>query len=124
MSWRKLIRNILVKLKLIDKPDFGCSIVMQHPTPEEIERGEISLVTTPKIQKWACFKCPGGCGETISLSLSQKRRPRWKVSFDWLERPSVHPSVRQQNQCRCHFWIKKGIVRWCRDSGHLDLGSG
>jgi hypothetical protein len=117
MAFRKLLRNVLINLKLIDELDFGCSIVSLHPTPEEIEGGEISLVATPKIQKWACFKCPGGCGEIISLSLSKKRRPRWKVSLDWLDRPTVHPSVRQKNQCRCHFWIKKGVVKWCRDTG-------
>lgn len=117
MSFRELVKRILVKLKLIEEPDFSFTNILRHPTPEEIDEGEISLVATPKIQKWACFKCPGGCGETISLSLSKKRRPRWKVSLDWLGRPSIHPSVRQQNQCRCHFWIKFGMVNWCKDSG-------
>ena len=119
MSISKFLRNLLVKLKLIDEPDFNCSVVPQHPAPEEIEVGEISLVTTPKFQKWACFKCPGGCGETISLSLSKKRRPRWTASLDWLGRPSIHPSVRQQNKCQCHFWIKKGVVKWCKVTGKI-----
>ena len=118
MFLRKFVRNTLIKLGLVQKPDFTCFRVLEHPTPEEIKQGQISLVATPKIQKWACFKCPGGCSETILLSLNQNRRPRWRVSFDWLERPSIHPSVRQKNQCRCHFWIELGMVKWCKDSGH------
>ncbi|MEL6787877.1 MAG: DUF6527 family protein [Cyanobacteria bacterium J06607_15] len=117
MFFRNLVRKVLVKLKLIAEPNFNCSVVLEHPTPAEIRYGQISLVATPKIQKWACFKCPGGCGETISLSLSKKRRPRWTTSLDWLGRPSIHPSIRQQNQCRCHYWIRKGVVNWCRDTG-------
>ncbi|WP_397333747.1 DUF6527 family protein [Nostoc sp. FACHB-145] len=21
------------------------------------------------------------------------------------------------NECRCHFWVRQGIVEWCADSG-------
>ena len=38
------------------------------------------------------------------------------VGLDWLGRPSLSPSVRQLNECRCHFWITRGMVRWCADS--------
>ncbi|MCW3783225.1 DUF6527 family protein [Defluviimonas salinarum] len=75
------------------------------------------IVVRDGVDKWACFLCPGGCGEVLKLSLSRNRRPRWKVNIDWLARPTAAPSVRQLNECRCHFWIRKGRVEWCRDSG-------
>ena len=76
--------------------------------------GTMVLVESGKIQKWVCMSCPGGCGQKISLSLNPERRPRWTVSTDFWQRPTVHPSVHQKNSCGCHFWIKKGQVRWCK----------
>jgi hypothetical protein len=62
------------------------------------------------VNKWACFHCPGGCSEIIRLSLSKNERPKWTTVPGWLKRPAVSPSVRQLNDCRCHFWIKQGRV--------------
>ncbi|MGB7334484.1 MAG: DUF6527 family protein [Salaquimonas sp.] len=75
---------------------------------------KLVLVENGDIKKWACMSCPGGCGEMISLSLNPNRRPRWKVATDFWQRPTLHPSVHQQNACGCHFWVKRGQVHWCR----------
>jgi hypothetical protein len=112
-----VVRKILVLLRLIPKPDFVSRGVVSHPNPEDIAPGEIVIVGDVKYRKWACFRCPGGCGETILLSLNKSRRPSWHVFLDWLKRPTLHPSVRQLNECQCHFWIRKGRVDWCKDSG-------
>ncbi|WP_368045174.1 DUF6527 family protein [Paracoccus sp. SCSIO 75233] len=61
--------------------------------------------------------CPGGCGNIMRLPLVSNRRPHWSVNRDWLGRPSLSPSVHQRNACRAHFWIRKGAVTWCRNSG-------
>lgn len=79
---------------MIKKPDFVVQIVPQHPTPEQIKLGRMLIVKDSGHWKWACFQCPT-CGETILLSLSQIRRPRWKLMIDWLGRPTVYPSIRQ-----------------------------
>ncbi len=112
-----IVRNLLVKLHLIPQPVFITQVVQEHPVPEEIKKGRLYLVRGGKKDKWACFRCPGGCDETIKLSLSQSRSPRWSVSSDWLKRPTVLPSVRQISECRCHFWVKKGGIDWCADTG-------
>lgn len=51
------------------------------------------------------------------LSVSMNRRPRWRTLVDWLGRPTVEPSIRQVNECRCHFWVCCGRVVWCADLG-------
>lgn len=121
MFLRSIVRYILVSLRLIQKPDFVSRTVSSHPTPEEIASGEIVIVGDETYRKWACFRCPGGCGEVILLSLNTSRRPSWKVILDWLKRPTLDPSVRQLNECKCHFWVRKGRVEWCEGSG-LSLG--
>jgi hypothetical protein len=113
MLLRTFAQRLLTWLRFILKPDFAAQIVLMHPTPEEVKPGTILVVGDDKYQKWVCFRCPGRCGENISLPLNKNQRPCWAVSIDWLGRPTIHPSVRQLNECRCHFWIRQGCVDWC-----------
>jgi hypothetical protein len=85
-----------------------------YPDADKISVGELIVVDDDGIMKWACLRCPGGCGASISLSLNQQRRPRWKVLTDFWTRPTVEPSVHQQNECGCHFWIRGGRIDWCQ----------
>ena len=117
MFYRNVVKRVLIWLRFIRQPDFSTQLVPTHPTPESIKPGQILVVGDTKYQKWACFRCPGGCGENILLSLNQKRHPCWTVTVDWLQRPTLDPSIRQLNECRCHFWVRQGIVEWCSDSG-------
>lgn len=114
-----LIRSALVYFRAIEKPDFYTKWLSRHPSPEKIKPNVVVIVGNSKFQKWACFKCPDGCGETILLSLSQSRRPRWTVTADWMGRPTIHPSIRQLDGCKSHFWVKQGKVKWCSDSSGL-----
>lgn len=111
------LRKSLELFHAIPQSDLVAKITPTHPTQEQILPGNMTIVRDG-IDKWACFRCPGKCGETIKLSLSKNRRPRWSAATDWLNRPTVTPSVRQTNHCQCHFWIRQGRVDWCKDSGH------
>lgn len=111
-----VLRKSLELLRLIPRNELVARVTRMHPRPEQIVPGGM-IIVRDGIDKWACFMCPGGCGETIKLSLSQKGRPRWTAAADWLRRPTVSPSIRQLNECGCHFWIRQGRVDWCRDSG-------
>lgn len=117
MLFQNFIRRVLIWLGFISKPHVSARLVSLHPAPEKIKPGEILVVGDTTYQKWACFTCPGGCGEKIQLSLNQKQQPSWKITIDSLGLPTIYPSVRQINECHCHFWIRKGIVQWCTDSG-------
>ena len=108
------LRKSLEFFRIIPRTDLVALITPTHPTPDQIKAGEMTIVRDG-IDKWACFACPGGCGETIMLSLSKNRRPRWTVSLDLLNRPSVSPSVRQLTECGCHFWVTDGRILWCKD---------
>jgi len=94
--------------------DFLVSRVSRHPVKTVISPGELWLVVDGGAKKWACLSCPGGCGVQISLSLNPDHRPRWSVEADFWGRPTVSPSIHQQKMCRCHFWITKGLIEWCK----------
>ena len=111
------VREILTRFKLIKSPDFLLNIVERHPNPDELIRGTIFIVQNGDFKKTACFLCPGECGKKIILPLIHTPKSKWKVDIDWLGRPSIDPSIRVLNACRCHYWIRKGTVNWCIDNG-------
>ncbi|MFN3509676.1 MAG: DUF6527 family protein [Allorhizobium sp.] len=111
-----IARRLLIWCRIIRRVDLVGRAQPAHPDTATLTAGALVVVRDGGVEKWACFRCPGGCGEKIQLSLSRTRRPRWSVRLDWLGRPTVEPSVRQTNQCRCHFWIWQGQVQWCADS--------
>ena len=112
----RTLRRSLKLFRLILRSDLVTKVTPEHPTPDQIVPGEMTIVRDG-VDKWACFHCPGGCGETIKLSLSKNRRPRWTAMSDWLNRPTILPSIRQTTECQCHFWIRQGRIDWCKDSG-------
>ncbi len=109
---RKLIARLFRAWGLL-RFDLLTQTTSAFPAGEAIPAGELLIVRDGAIDKWACLSCPGGCGKTISLSLNPTRRPCWSVIADFWRRPTVHPSVHQQNECACHFWIQNGAINWC-----------
>jgi hypothetical protein len=114
--WRNIARKLLVQAGLIVRPAFEVRYVERHPAPAETGDGHIVIVRGEHHLKWACFHCPGGCGNRLQLPLNPTRRPRWTVRADWLNRPTIEPSVLQRGACGAHFWIIDGSVRWCPDT--------
>ncbi|WP_152498351.1 DUF6527 family protein [Roseovarius sp. THAF8] len=110
---KPVISRLLRHLRLL-RFDFLTTKTSSLPNPTTVVPESLTVVESGNVKKWACLKCPGGCGEVISLSLNPNQRPRWSVAEDIWSRPTVHPSVHQKNKCGCHFWIKKGQVNWCR----------
>ena len=114
---RALACKILVALRLIPRPAFTARLVSDHPDPDTMADAQIYVVGGRGYSKWAYFRCPADREEIVQLSLMRERRPRWTVAVDWLGRPTIHPSVRQLDGTYAHFWIKKGAIVWCGDSG-------
>ena len=114
-----LCRVVLIRLGFIPKPAYLARPVGTHLSPKDVVSGWVYVVGGPGYQKWAYFRCPTGSGEIIQLSLMPNRRPRWQVSVDWLKRPTIHPSVRQLEGSYAHFWMRRGTIDWCTDSGKV-----
>ena len=113
---------VLSLLGLIAKPRFVARYSDRNPAPVEITESDLVIVQSGGYRKWACLRCPCGCGDKISLSLAANRRPSWRVSADWLGRPTIEPSVWQQAGCYSHFWVRHGQVEWCPGTGRRDDG--
>jgi hypothetical protein len=111
---------LLAALGFIAKPRFLVRTSKTNPAKTQLSEADLVIVRSGDFLKWACLRCPCGCGEKISLSLQTNRRPLWRVTTDWLGRPTAAPSVWQKTGCCSHFWIRKGAVDWCPGTGEPD----
>ena len=114
---KKLLRDGSAAIGIIRRPELVGVLVADHPLPKAMEAGKIYIVCGPGYQKWAVFRCPKHEEEIVQLSLMQNRRPRWTIAMDFLDRPTIHPSVRQLDGAYAHFWVESGCVDWCADTG-------
>lgn len=116
-AFKEVLLTIFIKIGYYDSPDFLSQIVSDNPSLEKLPKNQVLVVGGPGYKKWAYLKCPCGCGDFIMLSLSKITRPRWSVSLDFFNRPTIYPSIRQTSGCMSHFWIKGGNLKWCEDTG-------
>lgn len=58
--------------------------------------------------------CPCGCGSTIQLNLLPDTSPRWRFDVHSDDTLSLSPSVCRTTGCRSHFFLRRGLVEWCR----------
>jgi len=92
-------------------------IVNKTPSNDTVGKRDFIEVIYKGKPHWALFQCPCGCGKVISLSLQKVHTPNWKVKKNTSGRPTLYPSVWQNQGCCSHFWIKDGMVYWCYNTG-------
>lgn len=65
---------------------------------------------------WARFKCPCGCGQMITISLSPYFMPFWNVQVhkqNCRNTVTFHPSIWiSMPNCSAHFYIRNNKVYW------------
>ena len=115
--FRNIARRSFEVLRLIPRSQFLVGVQTSHPAPEQLRPGRLIIVRDGSLNKWICLSCPCGCRAKLQLSMGMNRRPRWSVKSDWLARPTIAPSIRRLDGCKCHFWLKQGQIQWCADSG-------
>jgi hypothetical protein len=82
--------------------------------PDAITRGQLFVVGEDGYSWCAAMACPCGCGEALQMSLLLEGRPRWMFEEHKDGTPTLQPSVWRQVGCRSHFFLRKGVVIWCR----------
>jgi len=59
---------------------------------------------------WAMLRCPCGQGHDLTIDIAT----RWRLGTG---KPSLYPSVWDQSDRGCHFWLRSGRVEWCPKGG-------
>lgn len=58
--------------------------------------------------------CPCGCRSKIHMSLLPGDYPVWQLKEHNNCTITLTPSVWRTKGCRSHFFLRKGLVDWCR----------
>jgi hypothetical protein len=61
----------------------------------------------------AAMLCPCGCGEIVHISLHKEGRPRWEITNHKDGTVSFKPSIWRKDGCKSHFFLERGLIRWC-----------
>jgi hypothetical protein len=91
--------------------------IPKTPSDSEVEEDKFYAVVHKGKLFWTVLRCPCGCGEVISLPMSEPHNPRWILQQSENARPNLRPSVWRNQGCMSHFWIKDGRVHMCGNTG-------
>ena len=80
--------------------------------PDQIPQGRVVNMMDDGMNWSAGLLCPCGCGDVIELLLIRAADPHWTLSVDWLNRPTLQPSVWRKTGCRAHFFVRRGQIVW------------
>jgi hypothetical protein len=96
--------------RIFKRPAFLCREVEEAPLDEELASGLIYSEVRSGHAKWAHLRCPR-CGDHIQLQTAVGSD--WTISRDWLNRPTIHPSIWETDSCGVHFFVRRGQLIWC-----------
>ncbi len=70
---------------------------------------------------WAGFRCPGGCGESILLSLNQKQHPSWAIASPLIRWGDQHLILLlgSLTNVTANEWVRQGILDELKPYGSL-----
>lgn len=76
---------------------------------------KILYIARDNNEEWlAAMKCPCGCEEVMYLNLISDTKPCWKVSINKNNYPTLKPSVWRQKNCKSHFFLIDGFIKWAQ----------
>jgi hypothetical protein len=82
--------------------------------PENLKPGILYVEGDGSKNQFASFLCPCGCKEEINLNLETEEEPCWLLEEGNVT--DLSPSVWKSNNCKSHFFIRKGKLKWCSDT--------
>lgn len=101
------------RVGLIRRPHFLCVDVDEAPLDVELKPDLVYREVRRSHPKWAHFTCPR-CGEHIQVPVAASAG-NWRISIDWLNRPTLAPSIWETETCGAHFVVQRGELLWCPD---------
>jgi hypothetical protein len=88
------------------------SFIRVDDVPDDLERGIIYVVGEKGFEWLIAMVCPCGCNEQILLNTLKETRPCWRFVCYKSKSITISPSVHRLRNCRSHFTITKGELKW------------
>lgn len=100
------------------RPHFLAVELREAPYTDQMDPSLVYIERSMGL-KFGALLCPG-CGERLGLPL-QIIEPRWQCRLDFLARPTISPSIRDEYGCGSEFGIRRGSVHWIYRTASEDL---
>lgn len=94
-------------------PERLTQIISGDSLPPKLPKRDLVLARDGDEDWCVGMRCPCGCGINLELLVIPEAKPRWDLTIDALQRPTLSPSVWVQRGCQSHFWLRQGRVKWC-----------
>src|SRR4051812_27746086 len=88
-------------------------IVVEGSFPTRIRSKRLYVLTEDGVPWEARLICPCGCKAALDLNLLPDERPTWRFKADKTGRATLHPSVWRNTDCKSHFILRNGRIKWC-----------
>jgi len=82
--------------------------------PVKLKHHRVYLVMEDDEVWQATFTCPCGCQMKIQLCCLPESRPSWSYKVHADKTVTLHPSIWRKRGCCSHFFLRWGIIKWCR----------
>lgn len=112
MKQLKKLGNFI--LNFIHKLRRPFKTVYLSDTPDRLNEKTLYIIGEGEYKWYVVMLCPGGCGSVLYMNLMKDTRPRWQLTEHADGTASLYPSVWRQKECRCHFWLRHGLIEWCK----------
>jgi hypothetical protein len=89
--------------------------VMVEELPEHLDVNRVYVAGEGAHRWFVAMLCPCGCGETLHMNLLQESRPLWKLREHKNGTVTLRPSVWRRKGCHSHFFLRRGLIKWCQD---------
>jgi hypothetical protein len=86
--------------------------------PEVLDPAVVYVLGEGKHLWFVAMICPCGCNSTLQMSLLADAIPRWTLIEHSDGTISLQPSVWRTLGCRSHFFLRRGLVKWCPTDLH------
>jgi hypothetical protein len=113
-----MVREIIIALKLflsrLLKKESLYTNKRVEIIPDKLKPLILYIEGDGNKDQFAALLCPCGCGEEINLNLEPDEEPCWHLASGNFT--DLSPSIWKSNNCKSHFFIKEGKVKWCIDN--------
>ena len=90
-------------------------VVYVEEQPLELKKNVTYVIGENGINWFVVMVCPCGCESTLQMSLLPDAKPRWSLVEHADGAISLRPSVWRIKGCKSHFFLRRGLIRWCID---------
>lgn len=113
----KLYSKMLSIFRYLKKllPSKYYTAIYQPSLPEKLDKKKVYLIGKQESPWLAVMACPCNCNATLHMNLRKSQRPCWTVNIDKNGAVSFSPSLWKKDGCKCHFFLKNGLIKWVRE---------